>query len=144
MPYSRLLLALGLIALFGCASPERRIKKNPELFAALPSDVQEHIRNGKVQLGFNPDAVFLALGKADRTYSRQTANQQVEVWSYEAIEYRSEQQQVSGNFRYRDHKGRTRTAYDTIWVTVQNEIHYEKVRVEFTDGVVTAIEETTR
>ena len=135
---------LALCALIGCASPERRIKQNPELFATFSPDVQEHIRAGTVQLGFTRDAVFLALGKADRNYSRQTADKRVEVWSYEAIEYQNERQQERHTFRYRDHKGRSRTARDTIWVTVQHEVHYEKYRVEFTDGVVTALEETTR
>ena len=146
-PTSSILRAITLpciLTAMGCASPEQRIKKNPALFTSLPEQVQAQVREGKVALGFTKDAVFLALGRADRTYTRKTANQSVEVWSYVGVEYRNKQQQVRGTFRYRDHKGRTRTAHDTVWVTVQNEIHYEKVRVEFTEQAVTAIEETTR
>src|SRR4051794_23182954 len=36
----------------GCATPEARIQKNPEVFAKLPPNEQQLIREGKVGIGF--------------------------------------------------------------------------------------------
>ena len=38
--------------LFGCSTPESRIRRNPELFAQIPPAQQELIRKGEVALGF--------------------------------------------------------------------------------------------
>ena len=50
---------MGLVLAAGClSSPERRIQKAPEVFAAFPPDVQAKVRKGEVDIGFTPDMVI--------------------------------------------------------------------------------------
>jgi len=80
---SLLLLGAGLVA--GCSSSTAsRIKKNQELFDSLPPAAQASIRAGKVEVGFTPDMVRLALGEPDRLYVRTTERGSAEVWAYAA------------------------------------------------------------
>lgn len=78
---------LGLLAmtgLAGCAStPEKRIAKEPEVFAAMPAETQAKIRAGQVEVGFTMTQVKLAKGKPDRVGRRTTASGEEEVWTYE-------------------------------------------------------------
>ena len=141
---STLLLPAALQILAGCATPESRIKKNPEAFAALPSDVQESVRKGQISIGFTEDAVFLALGKPERRYTRQTEAGTTEVWSYVDYYTTPDRQRVEYRGRVRDSKGVSHTVYDTVWVDVDVRHDYEKLRVEMQDGKVRAIERIQR
>lgn len=75
------LVVFGLI-LGGCASPDTRIQKAPEIFAQLTPEHQELVRQGKVAVGFSQDAVRLALGDSDRQWTRTDSVGTREVWSY--------------------------------------------------------------
>lgn len=134
-----LLLATLCIAA-GCASPEARIRKNPEMFEALPEEVRAQVERGQVEPGFAEDAVFLALGKPDREYTRRTEAGVSKVWSYVEREYYSDRQRVRGTFNVRDERGRLRSVRDDVWVDVQNWREFEATRVEMKNGVVVAIE----
>jgi hypothetical protein len=46
--------------------------------------------------------------------------------------------------QYRDRDGRSRTSYETVWVDIQHEEEYERTRLEFNGGKVTAVEATRR
>lgn len=76
--------ALGLLA--GCASPDARIKRSPEVFARLAPEQQALVKEGKVGIGFETDAVLLAVGSPDRKWTRTDADGTSEVWSYTAWE----------------------------------------------------------
>ena len=78
--------ALTAFSLVGCATPAYRIKKNPELFASYTPDQQELIKQGKVALGFDMDAVRLALGDPDHVRVRTTPDGTSQVWSYVTYE----------------------------------------------------------
>ena len=137
-------LAAGLLAvLAGCATPESRIRKNPAAFEALPPDVQAAVRQGQIGMGFSSEAVELALGRPDRLYTRQTEAGTAEVWSYVGYTTTLERQRVEGRFRVRDGSG-YRTVTDSVWVDVDRRSEYEKLRVEFTGGRVSAIERVKR
>lgn len=73
-------LLLGLLG--GCATPESRIRQNPEFFASLPPPAQELIRRGQVDIGFTPDMIRLALGEPDTLTIRTNADGRSEVWHY--------------------------------------------------------------
>lgn len=78
------MVMLGAFAMAGCQStPEKRIAKEQEVFAAMPADVQAKIRAGQVEVGFTPTQVTLAKGKPDRVGKRTTAAGEEEVWTYE-------------------------------------------------------------
>ena len=80
---SLILLCAGFVS--GCSSsPGNRIRKNQELFDSLPPQAQTSIRAGKVEVGFTPDMVRLALGEPDRLYVRTSERGSTEVWAYAA------------------------------------------------------------
>lgn len=55
---------LLLLLLAGCDTIASRIAQKPELFATLDAETRELIEEGHIGLGFTPDMVFMALGKA--------------------------------------------------------------------------------
>jgi hypothetical protein len=132
------LLILFLLA--ACATPEHRIRKNPELFATYTPEEQAVIREGGVALGFNPDMVTLAQGRPNRIYARETTDGTREVWSYTRTERSYGSDWVDVPVRYRDSEGRVRTRRESVRVTVDQEREVDRLRVEFSDGKVSAIE----
>lgn len=74
----------AVLFLAGCQStPEKRIAKKQETFAAMPADVQAMIRRGEVAVGFTEEQVRLAKGDPDRVGRRTTAGGESVVWTYE-------------------------------------------------------------
>jgi outer membrane protein assembly factor BamE (lipoprotein component of BamABCDE complex) len=74
-------------ALFvGCSSPDSRIKDSPDVYARLNPDQQALVKNGQVAVGFEMDAVKLALGDPQRIVTRTTAAGQHQVWHYVTYE----------------------------------------------------------
>ncbi|MFT5124225.1 MAG: hypothetical protein ACI9TH_000514 [Kiritimatiellia bacterium] len=140
-----LLVSMGLF-LTGCGTPSSRIKQNPTLFNSFSPEVQARVQQGEVAIGFTKDMAFIALDKPDRTYSRQTADGAVEVWSYVNEEIRYEQQQARATVYVNDVNGqRTRPVNQDVWVNAQNRREYEVLRLEFSDeGTITAIEKLDR
>jgi len=79
--------ALGAALLAGCDTPETRIRSNPEAFARLNPDQQSLVKAGRVGIGFDMEAVKLALGNPDRITVRTTAQGQTQVWHYVEFVY---------------------------------------------------------
>ncbi len=142
----RLLPTLAILTLFaiGCATPESRIKRNPELFQSLPPDVQEHVRKGEIDIGYSQDAVQLALGRPNREYTRRTKDGETVVWAYTGERVSWERQRADTRVRVYDAQGRRRTVSDWVWVDVERRQEYDKMRVEFSNNVVSAIETNDR
>lgn len=138
--FFKIAAAAALLAAAGCATPESRIKKHPDLYEGLDPAVQAAVAEGRVAVGFSRDAVFLALGEPNRTYTRTTAEGASEVWSFTATQTRYDRQRADVRVRYRDADGRTRSSWEDVWVDVEQRQEYERLRIEFVDGVVTAIE----
>ena len=78
--------ALAAFSLVGCATPASRIRKNPELFANYAPEQQTLIMQGKVAVGFDKDAVRLALGAPDHVRTRVTNDGASQIWSYVTYE----------------------------------------------------------
>ena len=139
------LVLCSALLMSGCATPESRIKKNPEAFAALAPEVQEQVRAGKVDIGFPSAAVELALGAPDRRYTRKTTEgRATEVWSYTSDYTTTDRQRVDARVRGYDSRGRTRIYTDSVWVDVQQRQEYERLRIELENGRIVAIETLTR
>ncbi len=81
-----LVAAAAAFSLVGCATPAARIKKNPELFASYPAEQQDLIKQGKIAVGFDMDAVRLALGAPDRVRTHTTNDGTGQIWSYVTYE----------------------------------------------------------
>lgn len=75
------LLAAALSAA-GCNTVEKRISAQQAQFDAWPADVREKIQAGRIDLGFTPEQVRVALGEPTRKYQRTTAKGSSEVWAY--------------------------------------------------------------
>ena len=133
-------LLLCCCMLSGCTTPRARIKKNQEAFATYPEEVQVAIREGRILPGFDESMVLMAAGKPARRYTRTTADGLTQVWAYTSSYTTPSRQRVKGTFRIKDASGRYRTVTDTIWVDIAAEHEYEIKRVEFVDGVVSAVE----
>src|SRR5208282_2303126 len=87
MKNTKILIALAAISgaawLAGCnATPEARIKDNPEVFAQLTPQEQAMVKAGQVGLGFTADAVKLALGVPDRVVLRTDDKGELQIWHY--------------------------------------------------------------
>lgn len=76
---SVLLMALMLAA---CSSTGSRISDQQSVFDTYPADVQQKIRAGQVDVGFNQDQVRMAVGEPSRRYTQQTTVGESEVWAY--------------------------------------------------------------
>jgi hypothetical protein len=82
-----LLCASGVVLavlMVGCTTPESRIRDRPGAFARLTPDQQALVRAGQVALGFDMDAVRLALGDPDLVVTVTNAAGRRQVWHYVA------------------------------------------------------------
>jgi hypothetical protein len=79
------LVAMLAVGGTGCASPETRIRKEPELFAQFAPAVQEKIRAGTIDIGFSAPMVQMALGRPSRVYRRTSQEGVQEIWSYREL-----------------------------------------------------------
>ncbi len=140
------LLALVLpLALFsaGCATtPSQRIEQNQELFDTFPVAVQARIRGGQVDIGFQPDMVRMALGDPQRKQVRRTAAGTSEIWLYMDTLRRYERQRVDIDGISLVGPGGLRSMGGSAWINVAQTLAFIRTRVEFLNGVVSAIEES--
>ena len=135
---------LVLLMLWGCATPETRIRKNPELFASFTGDVQAKVRRGRIDLGFSRDMARMALGPPHRVHTRISKEERTEVWAY-----------ISTYFTYDRFRGRMRPIVkesdgecyyppcSDFW-EVEHAHEFEALRLEFSDDKVTVIEKLDR
>lgn len=77
-----IILAAALPVAGGCSSPRSRIRREPEKFASYPAEAREKIRSGQVDIGFDQDMVWMALGKPRRRFTRTTREGVYETWVY--------------------------------------------------------------
>ncbi len=136
----RLLLASLLVALFaaGCSTPQSRIDKNPAAFARLTPQQQDLIKKGQIALGFDKEAVQLALGEPDRLITRTDAAGVKEIWSYTTYE------SLDGVFLYRGWYHRYYRYADPLYpyyLNVPSRRDRERFRVVFENNRVTEIQQ---
>jgi outer membrane protein assembly factor BamE (lipoprotein component of BamABCDE complex) len=74
-------------ALFvGCETPDSRIRNSPDIFARLTPDQQALVKAGQIAVGFDMDAVKLALGDPTRVTVTTDSTGQHQVWHYTTYE----------------------------------------------------------
>ena len=132
------LLVIGLGFGSGCASPARRIKKNPDIYAKFDPAIQQMIQQGKIDIGFDKDAVYLALGEPGRVTRRVAKDGEQEIWSY--IDVQPRYHHVYGRCGY----GCPRHAHHHGSTYVESYQKRERMRVVFEEGAVTSIEALTQ
>ena len=144
-------LACAIVLAFtSCASPlQRRLERNPALFAKLSESHRASILAGRVEEGMTKDAVFLAWGRPSRVTGGKRAGQSFERWNYTG--YEAVQSYDSGfglgmGYQGISHSrhGRDRYAcntYDSFYYRSVPQVDYvpfDAKMVEFTGGVVSA------
>ena len=129
------------LLLAGCATPEKRIQQNQEVFDAFPVAVQARIRGGQIDLGFTPDMVRIALGEPHRQTLRRSADGEVEIWSYFDSTRRYDRQRVDIDGLSISGPGGLRSVNGSAWINVEQNREFIRTRVEFRNGVAIAIEE---
>lgn len=78
------LVAVLSLLFVSCATntPQKRIEKNPERFKTLNTEEQAEVSQGRISRGMSKDAVFIALGKPDKTTIGDRSGSAYEVWEY--------------------------------------------------------------
>lgn len=130
-----------LLLLAGCASPAKRIEQNRELFDSLPVAAQARIRGGQIDLGFTPDMVRIALGEPQRKLVRRTAAGQSEAWLYLDAVSTYERQRADIDGLSLSGPGNARSFGGSAWINVKQNKEFVRIRAEFQNGIVVAIEE---
>jgi len=134
--------ALAAIGFTGCMSPESRIEKNPQLFASYSPAQQDLIKQGKVAIGFDMDAVRLALGAPDRVRTRVTNDGNSENWVYVTYETTDGQPLYRGWYHRYYMRGDPIYPWYETFPTRREREHFHVVFDHA--GKVTAIEQDTR
>jgi hypothetical protein len=72
------------VALSSCAptTPQARITRSPEMFAALDRKQQELVQQGQLARNMSPDAVRLAWGPPERTFEGFKGGKPTSRWDY--------------------------------------------------------------
>ena len=127
--------------LAGCATPAKRIQQNQELFDSFPVAAQARIRGGQIDLGFTPDMVRIALGDPQRKTLRRAAAGETEIWFYLDSIRRYDRPRVDVDGLSLSGPGGLRSLGGSAWINVEQSREIVRVRVEFQNGAVAAIEE---
>lgn len=122
----------------GCSTTDSRIAKNRAAFESWPADVREKVQAGRVDVGFTPEQVRVALGEPARKYTRTSSEGTAEVWAYEKSGPRFSIGIGGGSYHGGSGMGGG-VSVGTGGVSTE-----DAVRVVFTDGRVSAIEQRTR
>jgi hypothetical protein len=139
-----LLAGTAALLLAGCQTVESRIKEKPEVFASVDRATQEKIKQGIIDLGYTEDMVYLALGTPDQKRESVTAAGRTLTWIYNTYYTRYDGTVMMGYHRrvYFDPHLRTyRLYYAPVFEDTYREDKEERIRIVFTDGRVTAIEQ---
>lgn len=124
---------LFLLFLAACASPQKRIEANRELFDTFPPDAQTRIAQGIIEIGDTPDMVMIAKGKPHYVSSRKADGLEMVIWRYTTTITTTNVQPVY----VRGYYGRT---YPTLTDVGQTQ-EIETLRVEFLEGQAVIIEQ---
>src|SRR3954465_9822962 len=79
---SVLVFSAAILLAAGCSTVDSRIAKNRAAFNTWPAAVQDKVVAGKIDVGFTPDQVQVALGAPDWVWTSTSADGTSQVWSY--------------------------------------------------------------
>ena len=148
-----LLAVVVSLLMASCVSPvQRRMERNPELFAKLSAAHKVHVLEGRVVEGMTKDAVFFAWGKPQRVTVGKRNGVAMERWNYMGYEpvYRDELSFGYGGFTgnyalaRQDHNQRYMCDYRRYNMVefrtspTVDYVPYNAKMVEFVNGVVVA------
>jgi len=71
-----------ILKLAGCSTTGSRIRERQALFDSYPEHVQQHLRDGIIEVGYAPEMVVIALGEPDRKLEVVTEDAVAQVWTW--------------------------------------------------------------
>lgn len=134
-----LLIVAGSLLVAGCSTLESRISAQQAQFDTWPADVREKIQAGRIDLGFTPEQVRVALGEPTRKYQRTTAEGSSEVWAYAGGRLG-----LSLGLGVGSAHGSSAYAGGVAYEPTTYGADDEAVRVVFVDGKVTSVEKRAK
>lgn len=126
-----LLICLSGFLLCSCATTEKRIEKNAELFSTFSAENQALIRDQKIAIGFTPQMVEIAKGKPSDIKVRKTSDREIIIWRYLQYQQYTYTQPALSSGRYGG----------PDFITVTDTREKEILRVEFLKGKVISFEQ---
>jgi hypothetical protein len=137
-------LAVAVVVLGGCATPAHRIRGQPALFASFPPEAQALIREGRIDLGFDPGMVEMALGAPTDVYRTRNEQGEETVWTYRDIALDDPSPYYYGPYPYGP--AFHTWGYGALYYPppVVRRKSAERLRVTFRDGRVTEIQSLDR
>ncbi|HSI09184.1 MAG: hypothetical protein ACAH89_13025 [Rariglobus sp.] len=136
------LLTAGLLG--GCNTFEKRAQQKAEVFATLPPETKERLKNEAIRVGDTEDMVFIAFGKPDETKTATTAGGATTTWIYNRY-WQEYQGEAYGGFRrqvVRDPKtGAASVYFEPISRPIYETRRQPVLRVIFAGGEVRVIEQ---
>ncbi len=142
--YLTLLSCLAALVLAGCSTVQSRIEEKAHVFNTLPPETQARIRQGLIDVGYTPDMVYIAMGKADRVRERASAEGTESVWIYNTYYQEYQGSHFAGYRRhvYFDPRIKAyRVYYEPVRADVYRDRTEEVARVVFRDGKVVSVEQ---
>ena len=127
-------LGLLLLLLAACSTPSSRIADNREAFDRMSPDAQKLIQAGRIDIGFSPEMVVLALGQPANKFTRKSTTGDTEVWIYH-----DNRPQISIGIGGVS-AGRNSAVGGGVGISTGGYDPDEKVRVEFSGGKVVTID----
>jgi len=128
--------ALAAVVLAGCSTPSTRISANPAEYAKLTPDQQALVKAGQPGLGFDMEAVKLALGDPDHVTTIQTKDGIDTVWHY--VSYEADGRVLFTGY-YHAGRGWWGGPNAYYYLDYPNRRVHDRFRVIFRDGRVTTI-----
>jgi len=140
-------LAGVALLLGGCSTIPSRIEEKSALFAALDAETQNKIKQGRVDVGYSTDLVYIALGTPDERLTKTNQTGTTETWIYNS--YRQEYLGTA-HTGYRQSvviDPKTRQAivtYEPVYSSVYRDRVDERIRINFKARQVESIEQVKR
>ena len=132
------------LLLGGCSTIPSRIEEKSALFAALDAETQNKIKQGRVDVGYSTDLVYIALGTPDERLTKTNQTGTTETWIYNS--YRQEYLGTAhtGYRQYVVIDPKTRQAivtYEPVYSSVYRDRIDERIRINFKAHQVESIEQ---
>ncbi|MFH1217158.1 MAG: hypothetical protein V1706_11720 [Pseudomonadota bacterium] len=139
-----LLFSLTIFTLAACMTVQqvrdRRIAASQQTFDSFSPEIQEKVRDGRIEIGFTEEMVRLAWGSPAQTYVRITEKGEATVWTYSRTTTQTQTDRMTVPVRVYDKSGRSSIQYQNVWINRDTQQEYAVARVEFIQGAVSAIE----
>lgn len=126
-----MLLVAALLS--GCAgnSIESRKMERASAYSLMPPEMRADIDAGRIRVGMNEDAVFMAWGKPSQILESETEAGHIVTWLYEGGWMQEQRYWAYRNF------GRDNDAWvERVLVTDYEPRAYVRAEIAFEDGVV--------